>query len=77
MFAISVATRTIGLRSLGQTELIEVFAPKLAAEAAQAYESGGAPAFEQFAQSLADNRERQVYLLDGFGNDVLSRTIST
>ena len=76
MFAISVAARTIGLRSLGQSELIEVFAPKLAAEAAQAYESGGAPAFEQFAGSLADNRERQIYLLDGSGNDVLSRTIS-
>lgn len=65
-----------GLHSLGQSELIAVFAPKLAAEAAQAYESGGAPAFEQFARSLADNRERQIYLLDGFGNDVLSRTIS-
>src|SRR6202162_1968990 len=76
MFAVSVATRTIGLRSLGQSELIEVVGPKLAAEAAQAYESGGAPAFEQFARSLADNRERRIYLLDGFGNDVLMRAIS-
>jgi two-component system sensor histidine kinase CpxA len=76
MFAVSVASRTIGLRSLGQSDLIAVFAPKLAADAAQAYESGGAPAFEQFARSLTDNRERQIYLLDGFGNDVLSRAIS-
>ena len=76
MFAVSVGTRTIGLRSLGQSELIAVFAPKLAAEAAQVYESGGAPAFEQFARSLEDNRERQIYLIDGFGKDVLSRTIS-
>jgi len=76
MFAISVATRTIGLRSLGQSELIAVFAPKLAAEAAHAYESGGAPAFEQFAGSLAGNRERQIYLLDGLGNDVLLRAVS-
>jgi two-component system sensor histidine kinase CpxA len=76
MFAISVATRTIGLRSLGQSELIAVFAPKLAAEAAYAYESGGAPAFEQFARSLAGNRERQIYLLDGFGKDVLLRAVS-
>src|SRR5260370_36158454 len=76
MFAISVAARTIGLRSLGQSELIAVFAPKLAAEAAYAYESGGAPPFEQFARSLADNQERQTYLLDGFGNDVLLRPTS-
>ena len=76
MFAISVATRTIGLRSLGQSDLIAVFAPKLAAEAAYAYESGGAPAFEQFAGSLAGNRERQIYLLDGLGNDVLQRAVS-
>src|SRR5260370_3762702 len=76
MFAVSVGRRMIGLRSLGQSELIAVFAPKLAAEAAQAYESGGAPAFEQFARSLEDNRDRQIYLLDGFGHDVLSRTIS-
>jgi two-component system sensor histidine kinase CpxA len=76
MFAVSVATRTIGLRSLGQSELIAVFAPKLAAEAAHAYESGGAPAFEQFAASLAGNRERQIYLLDGFGKDVLLRAVS-
>jgi two-component system sensor histidine kinase CpxA len=76
MFAVSVGTRMIGLRPLEQSELIAVFAPKLAAEAAQAWESGGAPAFEQFARSLAAGRERQIYLLDGFGNDVLSRTIS-
>ena len=76
MFAVSVGTRMIGLHPLGQSELIAVFAPKLAAEAAQAYESGGAPAFEQFAHGLADNRERQIYLLDGFGNDVLLRAIS-
>jgi signal transduction histidine kinase len=76
MFAVSVGTRMIGLHPLGQSELIAVFAPKLAAEAAQAYESGGAPAFEQFARGLADNRERQIYLLDGFGNDVLLRAIS-
>jgi hypothetical protein len=60
MFAVSVASRTIGLRSLGQSDLIAVFAPKLAADAAQAYESGGAPAFEQFARSLTDNRERRI-----------------
>jgi signal transduction histidine kinase len=76
MFVVSAVTRMIGLRSLSQSELIAVFTPKLAAETAQAYESGGAAAFEQFARILPGNQERQLYLLDGFGNDVLSRTIS-
>src|SRR5258708_29405656 len=76
MFALFFGTRMIGLRSLRPSELIAVFAPKVAAMAAQAYESGGAPAFEQFARSLTDNRELRIYLLDGFGNDVLSRAIS-
>jgi two-component system sensor histidine kinase CpxA len=75
MFAVLTGTRMIGLRSMRPTELISVFAPKLAAEAAQAYESGGAQAFQQFTHSLADNQERQLYLLDGFGKDVLSRPI--
>src|SRR5258708_19227621 len=76
MFAVSVGMRMIGVRPLAQSEMIAVFAPKLAAEAAQAYESGGNAAFEQFARSLVDNRERQLYLLDASGNDVLSRAIS-
>jgi len=76
MFVVSAVTRMIGLRSLSQSELIAVFAPKLAAEAAQAYESGGAPAFKQFARILPGIQERQLYLLDGSGKDVLSRTIS-
>src|SRR5260370_27161437 len=76
MVTVSVGMHMIGLRSLAQSEMIAVFAPKLAAEAAQAYESGGNAAFEQFARSLVDNRERQLYLLDASGNDVLSRAIS-
>ena len=76
MFAVSVGMRMIGLRSLAQSEVVAVFAPKMAAEAAQAYESGGNAAFEQFARSLVDNRERRLYLLDASGNDVLSRAIS-
>jgi two-component system sensor histidine kinase CpxA len=76
MFAVSVGTRMIGLHNLGQSELITVFAPRLATEAAQAYESGGVPAFEQFASGSVDNRERRIYLLDAHGNDVLSRPIS-
>ena len=76
MFAVFVGARMIGLRYLGQSEVISVVVPKLAAKAAQAYESEGAPGFEQFARSLTDNRELQIYLLDGFGNDVRLREIS-
>jgi signal transduction histidine kinase len=76
IFAVFVGARMVGLRFLGQSELIAVFAPRLAAKAAQAYESGGAPGFEQFARDLTDNRELRIYLLDGFGNDVRSLPIS-
>jgi two-component system sensor histidine kinase CpxA len=76
MFATVAGMRMIGLRTIGQSKLIAIVAPTLASEAAQAYESGGAPAFEQFAHILANGPERQIYLLDGLGNDVLSRTIS-
>jgi two-component system sensor histidine kinase CpxA len=76
MLSVFAGTRMIGLRFVVQPELIAVFAPKLAAEVAQAYEAGGTQGFGQFVHSLADNRERQFYLLDGFGNDVLSRPIS-
>jgi two-component system, OmpR family, sensor histidine kinase CpxA len=77
MFAVFAGTRMIGLRPIRQSELIAIFAPQLAAEAAQAYESGGAPAFLRFTRSLVDSsQKRQLYLLDSFGNDVLSRPIS-
>jgi two-component system sensor histidine kinase CpxA len=76
LFIVSAGTRMIGLRSIRQSEIIAIFAPRLAAEAAQAYESGGAPSFAQFARSLADNKDRTLYLLDGAGRDVLSRPIS-
>jgi two-component system sensor histidine kinase CpxA len=76
MFAVFACTRTIGVRLIRPSELIAIFAPKLAAEAALAYEAGGSPAFLQFTRSLVDSQEGQLYLLDAFGNDVLSRPIS-
>src|SRR3984893_17211785 len=72
MFAVFAVTRMIGLRSLKQSEIVAMFAPKLAAEVANAYESGGAPAFLQVTRSLTDRQKRQLYLLDGFGNEILS-----
>jgi methyl-accepting chemotaxis protein len=76
MFAVFAVTRMVGLRSLKQSEIVAIFAPRLAAEVANAYESGGAPAFLQLTHNLVDNQKRQLYLLDGFGNEILSRPIS-
>ncbi|MCU1259994.1 MAG: hypothetical protein JWO80_2879 [Bryobacterales bacterium] len=76
MFAVFAVTRMIGLRSLKQSEIVAMFAPRLAAEVANAYESGGAPAFLQLTRSLTDKQKRQLYLLDGFGNEILSRPIT-
>jgi len=51
-------------------------APIMAAEAVKAYESGGAEAFARFSQSNKRDRERQLFLLDGFYKDVLSRPLT-
>jgi two-component system sensor histidine kinase CpxA len=76
ILAVSAATRMIGLRSFQKSEITSVIAPRLASEAAQAFESGGGPAFVQFADSLIKDRDHQVYLLDATGNDVLLREVS-
>jgi two-component system, OmpR family, sensor histidine kinase CpxA len=51
-------------------------APIMAAEAVKAYESGGPEAFARFSQSNVRNHDRQLFLLDGFYKDVLSRPLS-
>jgi two-component system, OmpR family, sensor histidine kinase CpxA len=51
-------------------------APMIAAEAAKAYESGGPEAFARFARGNDHNYQRQLFLLDGFYKDVLSRPVS-
>jgi len=51
-------------------------APILAAEAAKTYESGGPQAFARFSQSSVDDHEHQLFLLDGFYKDVLSRPLT-
>jgi two-component system, OmpR family, sensor histidine kinase CpxA len=51
-------------------------APILAAEAVKAYESGGPDGFARFSQSNTKERERQLFLLDGFYKDVLSRPLT-
>jgi hypothetical protein len=75
LFAIFFASRTLGSRLLPGTDVIAAFAPRVAAEAAHAYESGGPQEFEQFQRGLMGNSEGELYLIDGYGKDVLSRPI--
>src|SRR5229473_3509619 len=75
LFAIFFASRMLGSRLLPSTDVIAAFAPRVADEAAHAYESGGPQEFEQFERGLMGNSEGELYLIDGYGKDVLSRPI--
>ena len=77
LFAIFVGSRMMGTRVVPATEVSAAFAPAVANEAAQAYESGGPQAFAQFERTLKGTTRRVLYLIDGSGNDVLSRPIPT
>src|ERR1700716_350181 len=65
----------LGSRLLPGTDVIAAFAPRVADEAAHAYESGGPQEFQQFERGLMGNSEGELYLIDGYGKDVLSRPI--
>src|ERR1700733_7184361 len=75
LFAIFMASRMVGNRVIPPTDIVASFAPRVADEAAHAYESGGPQEFEQFAQGLVGKSGVQLYLIDGYGKDVLSRPI--
>jgi two-component system sensor histidine kinase CpxA len=75
LFAIFFASRTFGSRLLPATDVIAAIAPRVADEAAHAYEFGGPRGFEQFQRGLMGNSEGELYLIDGYGKDVLSRPI--
>jgi len=75
LFAIFFASRMLGSRLLPATDVIAAFAPRVADEAAHAYEFGGPQKFEQFQRGLMGNSEGDLYLIDGYGRDVLSRPI--
>ena len=68
--------RLTGMRQVSAPNMYATVAPILAAEAVKAYESGGAEAFARFSQGNDHERERQLFLLDGFNKDVLSRPLS-
>ena len=65
-----------GMRQVSAPNMYATVAPILAAEAVKAYESGGPEAFARFSQSNDDDSAKQLFLLDGFYKDVLSRRLT-
>ena len=65
-----------GVRQMSAPNMYATVAPILAAQAVEAYEAGGPEAFAHFSQSNVDDQERQLFLLDGFYKDVLSRPLT-
>ena len=68
--------RLTGMRQVSAPNMYATVAPILAEEAVKAYESGGPEAFARFSQGNGHENERQLFLLDGSGKDVLSRPLS-
>jgi two-component system, OmpR family, sensor histidine kinase CpxA len=75
LFAIFLASRMLGTRLVPSTDVTASFASRVADEAAHAYESGGPQEFEQFERGLVGKSGLELYLIDGYGKDVLSRPI--
>src|SRR5580700_7795895 len=75
LFGIFLASRMVGTRLIPSTDIVASFAPRVADEAAHAYESGGPQEFGQFVQGLVGKSGVELYLIDGYGKDVLSRPI--
>lgn len=71
-----VANRLTGTRQVSPPNMYATVAPILAAEAVKAYESEGPEGFARFSRGSTDNPERQLFLLDGFNRDVLSRSLT-
>ena len=71
-----LGSRLTGMHQVSTPNMFSTVAPIMAAEAVKAYESGGPQAFARFSQSNAEDHEHQLYLLDGFYKDVLSRPVT-
>lgn len=71
-----VGRQITDLRTIKSTSVYASVAPVLAAESAHVFESEGPQGFARFASKLVDGRDSQLYLLDGFKKDVLSRPLS-
>src|ERR1700730_7996260 len=74
LFAIFLASR-LGTRLVPSTGITASLAPKVADEAAHAYESGGSQELEEFYRGLVGKSGVELYLIDGYGKEVLSRPI--
>jgi signal transduction histidine kinase len=66
----------MGTSQISTPNMYEMVAPILAAESVKTYESGGPEAFAHFSQTNINDHERQLFLLDGFYKDVLSRPVT-
>jgi hypothetical protein len=71
-----LGSQLTGIRQVSAPNMYATVAPILADQAAKAYESGGPEAFARFSQSDDKGRARQLFLLDGFYKDVLSRPLT-
>src|ERR1700704_1617371 len=71
-----VGRRVMDLRPTDSSSMYTSVASLVAAQAAHAYESGGPGEFSRFADTLAGGHKIEVFLLDEFNKDVLSRAIS-
>ena len=68
--------RLTGMNQVSAPNMYATVAPILAAEASKAYESGGPEAFARLSQSNVKGNSHQLFLLDGFYKDVLSRPLT-
>src|ERR1700730_7415812 len=75
LFAIFMASRMLGIRLVPSTDIVASFAPRVADEAVHAYELEGPQEFEQFERGLVGKSGVELYLINGYGKDVLSRPI--
>jgi hypothetical protein len=62
LFAIFLTSR-LGTRLIPSRDVIATFAPRVADEAAHAYESGGRQELEQFERSLVGKTGLELYLI--------------
>ena len=70
-----LASRVAGTKQITAPNMYATVASILASESVKAYESGGPEAFARFSQGNGNDPDRQLFLLDGFYKDVLSRPL--
>jgi len=71
-----LCSRLTGMQQVTAPNMYATVAPILAAEAVNAYETGGPEAFARFSHRDSETRSHKLYLLDGYYKDVLSRPLT-